>query len=223
MSMCVPIGPAFYWATDKNVEYFIWRIIFIHYRPSNMLAVDLYLGAKTERSLGWLPWSSMGMLSPVTTKAAILTTFPFLCVWFARILTALIGFTLTIHPYSFRHDFLSHLTSRMTLKYMAQWITSIPRLYSTTMMASANGNILRVTGSLCVEFTGHRWIPLTRSVTWSFDVFCDLRLNKQLSKQSWGWWSETPSRSLWRHFNDAWTIWDASYHACVTLRDTHWC
>ena len=24
-------------------------------------------------------------------------------------------------------------------------------------------------------------------------------LNKQLSKQSWGWWSETPSRSLWRH------------------------
>ena len=26
-------------------------------------------------------------------------------------------------------------------------------------------------------------------------------LNKQLSKQSWGWWFETPSRSLWRHCN----------------------
>ena len=25
-----------------------------------------------------------------------------------------------------------------------------------------------------------------------------LRLNKRLSKQSWGWWFETPSRSLWR-------------------------
>ena len=31
--------------------------------------------------------------------------------------------------------------------------------------------------------------------------FFDLRLNKQLSKQSWGWWFETPSRPLWRHCN----------------------
>ena len=29
----------------------------------------------------------------------------------------------------------------------------------------------------------------------------DLRLNKRLSKQSWGWWFETPSRPLWRHCN----------------------
>ena len=35
----------------------------------------------------------------------------------------------------------------------------------------------------------------------SFDAFFDLRLNKRLSKQSWGWWSQTPSRSLWRHCN----------------------
>ena len=27
-------------------------------------------------------------------------------------------------------------------------------------------------------------------------------LNKRLSKQPWGWWFETPSRSLWRHCND---------------------
>ena len=27
-------------------------------------------------------------------------------------------------------------------------------------------------------------------------------LNKRLSKQSWGWRFETPSRSLWRHCND---------------------
>ena len=37
--------------------------------------------------------------------------------------------------------------------------------------------------------------PAQRPVTWSFDVFFDLRLNKLLSKQSWGWWFETPSRS----------------------------
>ena len=30
--------------------------------------------------------------------------------------------------------------------------------------------------------------PTQRSVTRSFDVFFDMRLNKRLSKQSWGWW-----------------------------------
>ena len=43
--------------------------------------------------------------------------------------------------------------------------------------------------------------PAQRPVTQSFDVFFDLRLNKRLSKQSWGWWFETPSLSLWRHSN----------------------
>ena len=41
--------------------------------------------------------------------------------------------------------------------------------------------------------------PAQRPVTRSFDVFFDLRLNERLSKQSWGWWFETPSRPLWRH------------------------
>ena len=45
-------------------------------------------------------------------------------------------------------------------------------------------------------------IPAQRPVTRSFDVFFDLCLNKRLSKQSWGWWFMTPSRSLWRHCND---------------------
>ena len=43
--------------------------------------------------------------------------------------------------------------------------------------------------------------PTQRPVTRSFHVFFDLRLNKRLSKQSWGWWFETLSRSLWRHCN----------------------
>ena len=43
--------------------------------------------------------------------------------------------------------------------------------------------------------------PAQRSVTQSFDVFFDLPLNKRLSKQSWGWWFETPWCSLWRHRN----------------------
>ena len=43
--------------------------------------------------------------------------------------------------------------------------------------------------------------PTQRPVTRSFDVFFDLRLNKRLSKQSWGWWFETLPRPLWRHSN----------------------
>ena len=72
---------------------------------------------------------------------------------------------------------------------------------SPIMMTSSNGNIFRVPG-LCVgnspvtdEF------PTQRSVMRSFDVFFDLRVNKWLSKQAWGWWFETLSRSLWRHYN----------------------
>ena len=38
-----------------------------------------------------------------------------------------------------------------------------------------------------------------RPVARCFDVFFDLRENKRLSKQSWGWWFETSSSSLWRH------------------------
>ena len=43
--------------------------------------------------------------------------------------------------------------------------------------------------------------PTQRPVTRSFDVYFDLRPEKWLSKQSWGWWFETLTRSLWRHRN----------------------
>ena len=45
-------------------------------------------------------------------------------------------------------------------------------------------------------------LPTKRPVTRSFDIFFDLRLNKRLSKQTWGWWFETLSCPLWRHRND---------------------
>ena len=43
------------------------------------------------------------------------------------------------------------------------------------------------------------WFPPQRSVTRSFDVCFDLRLNKRLSKQSTARCFDTPSCSLWRH------------------------
>ena len=74
-----------------------------------------------------------------------------------------------------------------------------------SMMTSSNGNIFRVTEPLCGEFTVHRWSPLTKAndaELWCF--FFYLRLKKQLSKQSWGWWFKKPSRPLWCHCNGQW-------------------
>ena len=56
------------------------------------------------------------------------------------------------------------------------------------MRTSSNGNIFRVTGPLCGEFTGPGEFPTQKPVTRSFDVFFDLRLNKRLSKQPSGWY-----------------------------------
>ena len=61
----------------------------------------------------------------------------------------------------------------------------------------------RVTGHLCGEFTGPRWIPRTKASDaelWCF-LWSDLRLNERLSKQLWGWWFETLSHPLWCHRN----------------------
>ena len=60
----------------------------------------------------------------------------------------------------------------------------------SVLLALCAGNSL-VTG----EF------PAQRPVTRSFDVFFDMRLIKRLSKQSWGWWFEMSSRSLWRQYD----------------------
>ena len=68
--------------------------------------------------------------------------------------------------------------------------------------SSSNGNILRVNGSCAGNSPVTGVFPSQRPVTRSFNVFFDLRLNKRLSKQSWGWWFETPSRPSWRHCNE---------------------
>ena len=72
-------------------------------------------------------------------------------------------------------------------------------IFSFYMMTSSNGHIFRATGHLCGELPATGEFLAQRLVTRSFDVFLDLRLGNQLSKQSRGWWFETPSRPLWRH------------------------
>ena len=71
-----------------------------------------------------------------------------------------------------------------------------------TMMTSSNGNIFRVTGLCAGNLLVTGEFPAQRPVTRSFHVFFHLCLIKRSSKQSWGWWFEMPSRSLWRHSNN---------------------
>ena len=75
-----------------------------------------------------------------------------------------------------------------------------------SMMKSSNGKVFRVIGSLWEESTGHLWFLSRRPVTWSFEVYFDLRLNKRLSEQSRRWWLEKTLRSLWRHCTGIWLL-----------------
>ena len=74
--------------------------------------------------------------------------------------------------------------------------------YTKIVMTSSNGNIFRVTGPLCGEFTGHRWIPLTKTSDAKLWCFLWSAPEQRLSKQSRRRWFETPSHSLWRNCND---------------------
>ena len=80
-------------------------------------------------------------------------------------------------------------------------------------MTSSNGNIIRVTGHLCGEFTGHKgqWCGALM-----FSLICALK--KRLSKQPWRWWFETPSCSLWLYCYVYHSILLIIQHTCqVTL------
>ena len=102
---------------------------------------------------------------------------------------------------------MSHLAQSESVVYhnTADPIPCRPRIEIFTtllfMMTSSNGNIFSVTGHLCGEFTGPRWIPHTKASDAELWCFFDLCLNKRLRKQSRGWWFETLSWPLWRHRN----------------------
>ena len=108
-----------------------------------------------------------------------------------------------LYPYvsiGFPHKAYSRGYNILTSPWTKALICTCVVVINVGMMASSNGNIFRVTGPLCgEEITGE--FPSQRPVTRNFDVCFDLRLNKRLRKQSWGWWFETPSRPLWRHSN----------------------
>ena len=92
-----------------------------------------------------------------------------------------------------RSGFMTQWTSRSVTKYgivIAWWRHQMETFFALQAFYAGNST---VTGGFSSQ----------RTVTRGFNVFFDLRLNKQLSKQSWGWRFETSPHSLWRHCNGA--------------------
>ena len=52
---------------------------------------------------------------------------------------------------------------RFQLQYIEMALNLLLFVETIIMMTSSNGNIYRVTGHLCGEFTGPRWIPHTKA------------------------------------------------------------
>ena len=106
-------------------------------------------------------------------------------------------------PNSFGWEFIlfikTHFYGGALTSHFMEEHSSPTSIFPVFMMTSSNGNMFRVTGfwawnspvtagnsPVTSEFSSHR------QVMRSFDIFFDLRLNRQLSKQSRRRWFETP-------------------------------
>ena len=88
--------------------------------------------------------------------------------------------------------------------------------YIQTMMTSSNKNIFCVTGPLCGEFPGHRWIPLTKRGALVFSLIC-VWIN--------GWVNNREAVDLIRHgahYDVIVMLWrhcNAYIRTCIRTRD----
>ena len=88
-----------------------------------------------------------------------------------------------------RHIFQNIGCVKYTYKDYTWWSHQIETVSALLAICAGNSPVPG-------EFPAHR--PVARS----FGIFFDLRLNKRLSKQWWGWWFDTPWRPSWRHCNE---------------------
>ena len=76
-----------------------------------------------------------------------------------------------------------------------QVLPQVPYSHSMTMMTSSNGNIFRVTGHVCGEFTGPRWISRTKASDAELVMFILICV--------WinGWVNDREAGDLRRHYD----------------------
>ena len=103
-----------------------------------------------------------------------------------------------VHGYQKNHQISTVLANT---SWILQLVMHFRRTWCRRQMETFSALLAICAGNSPV--TGE--FPAQRPATRSFDVFFDRRMDKQLSKQSWGWWFDTPSGSLWRHCIE-WTV-----------------
>ena len=101
---------------------------------------------------------------------------------------------------------LNHVSKRRPKTSKFAWVGYWKyRQVNSSALTSWRRHQMETFSALLALYTGNSLVtgefPAQRPVTRSLDVFFPLRQNKQLSEQSWGWWFETPSPSLWRQCN----------------------
>ena len=171
----------------------------IEHRPYFELTFDTWQNITISLCPLWKmlfgQWKSFGNFYSKTWRKYVLFVFHSTIFrqiqWGAVISLSFIQNSHKIHPIARPWGWdLGCLLWGQTLIYV---LTQLLQCCVQYMMTSSNGNIFHLTGLLCGEFTGHRWIPCTRAsdaeLWW---VFFNLHLNKRLNKQSWGWRFETP-------------------------------
>ena len=123
-----------------------------HVSPMN-LAIGVYICSKMSKGNGIIFKAWM-----VFNKTAL---YHFVTHWYCLM-------SVTVFMYGVKH--MTHLNLSCC---MAVWVIVELPLTPMFMMMSSNGNIFCITGPLCWEFTGHRWIPCTKAS--DAEVWCFLR------------------------------------------------
>ena len=108
--------------------------------------------------------------------------------------------------YGGHHSICSKLTSCNHDITWTQTVSIWPRIYAPDLKVSWWRHQMEAFSTPLAICAGNSPVPgdfpAQRPVARNFDVSFDLRRDKQLSKQWWGWWFETLSIPSWRHSND---------------------
>ena len=84
------------------------------------------------------------------------------CLWNEATWFRILFFLYAAFTQSDKFHILFYLWKWSSLCQIMTWRRN-PSKRNCSMMTSSNGKIFRVTGHLCGDFTGHRWIPHTKA------------------------------------------------------------
>ena len=127
------------------------RAMASHITSVSIVCSTVYSGTdqRKHQSSASLVWNS-----PVTGEfpAQRSSNAENVSIWWRHCVKHLVTCIVFLNVANLRYAHISHMLQRQ-------------RRYNWTLntMTSSNGNIFRFTGPLCGEFTGDRWIPLTKA------------------------------------------------------------